>query len=107
MRRSDLQLAQAKAQIFKALGHPARLTMVEALGSRPHCVCELVEMVPGSQATTSRHLDVLLKAGVVQRRREGVKMIYELAMPCLLKTMPCVVEALKNRVASEAAVLKE
>ena len=100
------KLAQAKAQIFKALGHPTRLTMVEALAERPHCVCELVEMVPGSQATTSRHLDVLLKAGVVRRCREGVKMIYELAMPCLLKAMPCVMEALRKRVAWEAAVLE-
>jgi ArsR family transcriptional regulator len=103
----DMELAEAKAGIFKALGHPVRLRMLEALAERPHCVCELVEMVPGAQATTSRHLDVLLRAGIVRRRRDGVRMIYELAMPCLLKTLPCVVEALKKRVAAEAAVLEE
>jgi ArsR family transcriptional regulator len=100
------ELVSAKAEIFKALGHPARLMMVEALAKRPHCVCELVEMVPGTQATTSRHLDVLLKAGVVRRRKEGVKMIYELALPCLLKTMPCVTEALRRRIASQVALFK-
>ena len=92
-----IELAEAKARIFKALGHPVRLMVVEALERRPHCVCELVEMVPGTQATTSRHLDVLLKSGIVSRHKEGVKMIYELAMPCLLKTLPCVVEALRKR----------
>ena len=97
---------QAKAEIFKALGHPARLLMVEALAKRPHCVCELVEMLPGTQATTSRHLDVLLKAGVVRRHKEGVRMIYELALPCLLKAVPCVTEALRRRAASQAALFR-
>jgi len=100
------ELTNAKAEMFKALGHPARLVMVEALAKRPHCVCELVKMLPGTQATTSRHLDVLLKAGVVKRRKEGARMIYELALPCILKAMPCVTEALRRRVASQAALLK-
>lgn len=93
----SVELAEAKAQIFKALGHPVRLMIVEALEKSPHCVCELVDLVPGAQATTSRHLDVLLRAGIVSRSKDGVKMIYELAMPCLLKTLPCVVEALRKR----------
>jgi ArsR family transcriptional regulator len=97
---------QAEAEIFKALGHPARLLIVEALAEHPHCVCELVEMLPGTQATTSRHLDVLLKAGVVKRHKEGVRMVYELALPCLLKAIPCVTEALRRRAASQAALFK-
>ncbi|UCF79107.1 MAG: winged helix-turn-helix transcriptional regulator [Candidatus Eiseniibacteriota bacterium] len=100
------QLALAKAEIFKALGHPTRLIMVEALADGPRCVSELVELVSTTQATTSRHLDVLLKAGVVRRRKEGVNMIYELALPCLLRAMPCVSEALLRRVASQAELLK-
>ncbi len=102
---NDMELTKAKAGIFKALGHPVRLRMVEALADGARCVCELVEMVPGAQATTSRHLDVLFRTGIVRRRKEGVKMIYELAMPCLLKALPCVVEALRKRLAAEAAVL--
>jgi ArsR family transcriptional regulator len=101
----DMQLIRAKAEIFKALGHPARLRMVEALAERAHCVCELVEMVPGAQATTSRHLDLLWRTGIVRRRKEGVRMIYELAMPCLLRALPCVVESLKKRLAAQAEVL--
>jgi len=100
------ELIQAKADIFKALGHPVRLTMVEILAERPHCVCELVQMVPGKQATTSRHLDVLFKAGVVGRRKEGARMIYELAMPCLLRTLPCVTEALERRIAAQTRLLR-
>jgi ArsR family transcriptional regulator len=99
-------LAQAKAEIFKALGHPTRLTVVEALAEGPRCVGELVDLVPGTQATTSRHLDVLLKAGVVRRRKEGARMIYELALPCLLRAMPCVSEALLRRATSQAKLIE-
>ncbi len=95
MRKSEL--TRRKAGVFKALGHPTRLEIVEALARREHCVCELVSMLPGSQATTSKHLDVLLRAGIVRRRRDGVKMIYELALPCVLKAIPCVEAALEVR----------
>jgi DNA-binding transcriptional ArsR family regulator len=106
-RRADTEYAllQARAEIFKALGHPSRLRIVEALAEGPHCVCDLVELVPGAQATTSRHLDVLLGAGIVQRRREGTKMVYELAIPCVLKAMPCVTQALRERLERQEAVL--
>jgi len=48
---------------------------------------------------------VLLRAGIVRRRKEGVKMVYELAMPCLLKAVPCVVKALRNRADADADAL--
>ncbi len=92
----EWSLEKAKARIFKALGHPARLCLVERLAQRPRCVCEMVEMVPGRQATISRHLGVLVASGILRRHREGTKMIYELALPCLLDALPCVMKALKG-----------
>jgi len=94
------ETTRARAEIFKALGHPTRLTLVEALARGERCVCELVELVPASQATVSRHLNVLVEAGVLRRRPEGVKMIYSLALPCLLETMPCVRQAVRERSSS-------
>jgi ArsR family transcriptional regulator len=101
-RRSTL----AKARIFKALGHPTRLAIVEMLAEGERCVCEIVPAFDDAQATISRHLDVLLQAGIVRRRRDGVKMIYELAMPCLLDVMPCVVEAIWKGSKEEAAAVE-
>ena len=92
------ELTAAQAEVFKALGHPTRLTIIEALSRRPCCVCEIMELVPGAQPTTSRHLDSLRHAGVVRRHRQGTKMIYELALPCILRAMPCVTEALRDRI---------
>ena len=102
----DRLLTEAQAEVFKALGHPGRLLIVKALAEGPQCVCELVDLMGAAQPTTSRHLDVLLRAGVVRRHREGVKMMYELALPCLLEAMPCVDEALRRRAAGERALLK-
>lgn len=96
-RKDDARLTRAKARIFKALGHPTRLSVVEMLARGERCVCEIVPEFDDSQATISRHLDILLRAGIVRRRREGVKMIYRLALPCLLQAMPCVTEALRGR----------
>ncbi|MHC4249295.1 MAG: ArsR/SmtB family transcription factor [Planctomycetota bacterium] len=91
------ELSRRKAAVFKALGHPTRLEIVEKLALREHCVCELVAVLPGSQATTSKHLEVLLGAGIVERNRDGVRMVYSLALPCVLKAIPCIEEALERR----------
>jgi len=87
---------RAKARIFKAMGHPTRLFIVELLARGPRCVCEIVDRVPGRQATISRHLAVLVGAGILRRHRKGVRMIYDLALPCLLEALPCVVKALRS-----------
>ena len=84
-----------RAEVFKALSHPTRLVILDALNSRKHCVSELVEMVPGTQANTSKHLEVLRRAGIVRRRRQGSKMMYELALPCSGQPMPCITGALQ------------
>ncbi len=89
-------LLGAKARIFKAMGHPSRLLIMDLLSRRPRCVCEIVGRVPGRQATVSRHLAVLVRAGVLRRHRDGIRMIYELALPCLLEAIPCVTRALRR-----------
>jgi len=87
----------ARARIFKALGHPVRLALVMRLAAGARCVCELVPCVPGRQATVSRHLAVLVNAGVLRRWREGTRMMYVLAVPCLLDALPCIDRALKGK----------
>ena len=91
----DTDTYRRRAEVFKALSHPTRLVILDALNSREHCVSELVELVPGTQANTSKHLEVLRRAGVVRRRRQGSKMMYELALPCSGQPMPCITGALR------------
>ena len=73
----------AQARIFKALGHPSRLLMVDALRDGEKCVCDLQALVGDDMSTISKHLAVLRDAGVVTRRKQGVNIYYSLALCCL------------------------
>lgn len=79
-----------QAAVFKALGHPSRLVMVDALGSSERCVCELRELVGADMSTVSKHLAVLKNAGVVRSEKRGTQVYYALAMPCVTAFLACV-----------------
>jgi len=65
--------------LFKALGHPTRLRIVEMLSAGERCVCEILPAICAEQSTVSKHLAVLRKEGVVWCRKEGLKVIYGLS----------------------------
>ncbi len=61
----------------KALGHPARIAILESLMKKGSCVCgELVEDLPLSQATVSQHLKALKEVGIIRGDVEGVYRCY-------------------------------
>lgn len=62
------------AKIFKALGHPTRIKIVEHLIDMNTCVCgEIVNIFPYSQSTISQHLKLLKESGIVCGEIEGPK----------------------------------
>src|SRR5947208_5554316 len=65
---------QATAQLFKALGDPARVKIVNLLatGEEPVCVCQLTDPLGLSQPTVSHHLKKLTDAGLLTREQRGV-----------------------------------
>ena len=87
----------ARAAIFKALGHPARLAMVVALGQGERCVCDLQELVGSDMSTISKHLTVLRSVGLVESDKRGKQVLYTLNLPCTLGFIDCVDSALKER----------
>ena len=92
----NLAKAKAKADVLKALGHPLRVQMLEALARGDRCVNDLRNLSATSQPTISRHLDKLKKVGIVTERRAGKKVIHHLATPCMLQALGCTFEALKS-----------
>jgi ArsR family transcriptional regulator len=70
--------ATATADLFKALGDPARVRLVNLLATSPApvCVCELVEPLSLSQPTVSHHLKKLTAAGLLHREQRGVWAFY-------------------------------
>lgn len=97
MKDSVRERLTARSQVFKALGHPSRLLMIDALRERPHFVGELRERVGSRLATVSRHLNVLKEAGVVAERRRGLRVYYELCNRALPGLLGSVEQALRER----------
>src|SRR5689334_22452171 len=74
-------LYQAKAELFKTLGHPARIRVLELLAQREHAVSELLDEVPIEATSMSQQLAVLRRAGLVTARKEGSAVFYSLTSP--------------------------
>jgi ArsR family transcriptional regulator len=76
---SDEQ-AEANAGVFRALGDPARVKIVNMLATadRPVCVCDFTEPLGLSQPTVSHHLRKLVEAGLLQRQQLGRWAFYAL-----------------------------
>ncbi len=77
------------ARVFKALGHPARVTIVRELAGGEKCVCELVEVAGLGWSTVSRHLAVLREAEIVSDSKRGLQVFYRLELPCVTHFISC------------------
>ncbi len=68
---------QEKAQLFKALSHPARLQILQFLASTQTCISgNISDELPLSRTTVNQHLNELKEAGLIKGHMEGVKMKY-------------------------------
>lgn len=71
-------LVELVAQRFRALGDPLRIRLVEQLMEGEANVRELVSATGAGQQNVSKHLGVLLHAGVVGRRKQGTAVYYRI-----------------------------
>ena len=71
--------SEKEVKIFKALGDPTRLRIIEMLSSGEKCVCKIIPNTGKSQPTVSAHLKILYEAGLVKYRKEGISVYYSLA----------------------------
>jgi len=65
------------AILFKALGHPARIAIIQYIINQKACICtHLVDELGLAQATISQHLKELKKAGIIKGEIEGKAVCY-------------------------------
>jgi len=65
------------ARLCKALGHPARVQIVQYLKAANQCICgQLVDALPLAQSTVSQHLKILKASGLVKGEIEGPRTCY-------------------------------
>ena len=79
------QEAEATAALFKALGDPARVKIVNVLArsGEPVCACEFEPTLALSQPTVSHHLKRLTEAGLLEREQRGRWAYYSLSEEAL------------------------
>lgn len=65
------------SQLFKVLGHPARVAILQHISKQNTCICnDLVEEIGLAQATISQHLKELKSVNLLQGEVEGKSMCY-------------------------------
>ena len=76
-----MKTIREQQQMFQALNDPTRLRMTHLLAKAgtPICQCECVDSLEVSPANISRHAKLLLQAGLLEERREGKWVHYQLA----------------------------
>ena len=85
--------------VFKALADKNRLRILALLGNNEVCVCHIHDTLDLPQPTVSRHLAYLRRAGLVDVRRDGVWMHYQVARsldPAVQTVLNAAVDALTN-----------
>ncbi len=97
----------SRAEVMKALAHPSRLMMLDALAEGEKCVCELQELVGSSMPTVSTHLAQMRNAGIIAGRRDGNQVYYRLLVPCVLKLLDCIDAVLINEAQRMAHAIGE
>jgi DNA-binding transcriptional ArsR family regulator len=77
----SVPLYQAKAELFRTLGHPVRIRALELLQEGPKPVRELLAEIEVEPSSLSQQLSVLRRAGLVTSSRDGALVVYSLSTP--------------------------
>lgn len=80
---------EARAEVFKALGHPTRLSIVGMLSGGEMSVQDIAAGIDADLSTVSRHLAVLRRVGILAARKRGNQVFHALACPCVTTFQAC------------------
>ena len=64
-----------EVEVFKALGDPTRLKILELVKDEEKCICDIIPETGKSQPNVSQHLKVLKIAGLVDERKDGTRIL--------------------------------
>jgi DNA-binding transcriptional ArsR family regulator len=77
----SVPLYQAKAELFRTLGHPVRIRVLELLQDGPKPVRDLLLEIDVEASNLSQQLAVLRRTGLVESSRDGASVMYALSTP--------------------------
>ncbi|GAA2846046.1 metalloregulator ArsR/SmtB family transcription factor [Streptosporangium fragile] len=100
-------LYQAKADLFRTLGHPVRIRVLELLQDGPLPVRDLLATIDIEASSLSQQLAVLRRAGIVTATREGPTVVYALSTADVADLMAAARSILTEVLAGQGELLAE
>lgn len=100
-------LAELIATRFRVLAEPMRIKLLDRLRDGDATVLELQQALGASQQNLSKHLGVLLNAGMVARAKQGTSSLYSIADPAVFELCELVCGGLRRQVSELDAILHE
>ncbi len=74
-------LPEQPSELFKVLGHPGRLAILDILRNGEQCVCHIEAHLGYRQAYISQQIAILREAGLIQDHRDGLNIYYRVIHP--------------------------
>jgi len=99
------ELAELIATRMRVIGDPTRIRLLDALRDGERSVAELTEALGTSQQNVSKHLGVLLSAGIVSRRKEGTSAYYAIADPTVFELCEQICGSLRTQLEELTALV--
>jgi len=87
---------EARARVARAMAHPTRLLLLDALSGAEHSVAVLTRLAGVDQSTVSRHLAILRDAGLVVARKDRQQRLYRVCCGCLDGFFGCLESVLRE-----------
>jgi DNA-binding transcriptional ArsR family regulator len=97
----------AKAQLFRVLGHPVRIRILELLVSGERTVGELQAELELDSSGTSQHLAALRQLGLLESRRAGTSSYYRVKDPCVSELLAVARQILTSALSDSQALLSD
>ena len=101
------EVVQQVAEYFSILGEPMRLRLLNVLRDGEKCVQDLVIETDTSQANVSKHLKVMLQAGILNRRTEGTSAYYSVADDLIFDLCNLVCIRIADRIEQQARQFRD
>ncbi len=102
----EMLLYEKQAVIAKAIAHPVRVAALEFVKDGEQCVCDIAEAVGTERSNLSKHLSVMVNAGVLASRKDGLKVRYRIKTPCVVRFLDCLKDCLKEQAAEQQKMLE-
>jgi len=102
-----LPLYQAKAELFRTLGHPIRIRVLELLQNGPRPVRELLDEIGVEASNLSQQLAVLRRSGLVISSRAGSAVVYTLSTSDVADLMLAARRILTSMLSDQEELLAE